>query len=44
MAGFLVLALAIPSAFDDGGVAFGIAYVAIVTIHAAMFARGVRSP
>ena len=39
MAGYLVLALAIPSAFDDGGVAFGIAYVAIVTIHATLFSR-----
>jgi low temperature requirement protein LtrA len=39
MAGYLVLALAIPSAFDDAGVAFGIAYVAIVTIHATLFSR-----
>jgi low temperature requirement protein LtrA len=39
MAGYLVLALTIPDAFDDGGAAFGIAYVAIVSIHAGLFIR-----
>jgi low temperature requirement protein LtrA len=37
MAGYLVLALCIPRAFDDGGTVFGIAYVAIVTLHAGLF-------
>jgi low temperature requirement protein LtrA len=37
MAGYLVLALCIPRAFDDGGEAFGIAYVAIVCLHAGLF-------
>jgi low temperature requirement protein LtrA len=37
MAGYLVLALCIPRAFDDGGTAFGLAYVAIVSIHAGLF-------
>jgi low temperature requirement protein LtrA len=39
MAAFLVLALSIPGAFEDSGLAFGIAYVGIITIHAAMFTR-----
>jgi low temperature requirement protein LtrA len=39
MAGYLVLALCIPRAFDDGGTAFGLAYVAIVGIHAGLFIR-----
>jgi low temperature requirement protein LtrA len=39
MAAYLVLALAIPRAFDDTGLAFGLAYVAIVGIHTTMFAR-----
>jgi low temperature requirement protein LtrA len=37
MAGYLVLALCIPRAFDDGGTAFGLAYVAIVSLHAGLF-------
>jgi low temperature requirement protein LtrA len=32
MAGFLILALSIPRAFSDGGVAFGLAY--LVGLHA----------
>jgi low temperature requirement protein LtrA len=39
MAGYLVLALAIPRAFDDGGTAFGAAYVAIVAVHTTLFIR-----
>src|SRR3954470_5564886 len=39
MAGYLVLALAIPGAFDGSGAAFGAAYLAIVTIHFALFTR-----
>jgi low temperature requirement protein LtrA len=39
MAGFLVLALAVPRAFSEGDVAFGVAYLAIVSIHAGLFTR-----
>jgi low temperature requirement protein LtrA len=38
MAAFLVLALAIPGAFRGSGASFGIAYVAIVAMHAGLFA------
>lgn len=37
MAGFLVAALAIPNAFGHDGVAFGLAYLLVVGIHAALF-------
>jgi low temperature requirement protein LtrA len=39
MAAYFVLALSIPSAFSGSGLAFGIAYVLIVVIHAALFTR-----
>jgi low temperature requirement protein LtrA len=39
MAGYLVLALAIPRAFSEGDVAFGVAYLVIVSIHAGLFTR-----
>jgi low temperature requirement protein LtrA len=39
MAGFLVLALAIPAAFTDGDVAFGVAYLVIVSIHTGLYSR-----
>jgi low temperature requirement protein LtrA len=39
MAAFLVLALAIPRAFSDSGLAFGLAYLAVVAVHATMFTR-----
>ncbi len=39
MAGFLVLALAIPGAFSGSGTAFGLAYLAVVLIHAGLFTR-----
>jgi low temperature requirement protein LtrA len=39
MAGFLVLALAIPRAFSDGDLAFGVAYLVIVGIHTGLFSR-----
>ena len=39
MAGFLVLALAIPRAFSGGGVAFGLAYLVVVAIHIGLFAK-----
>jgi low temperature requirement protein LtrA len=37
MAGWLVLALAIPTAFDTTGFTFGVAYLVIVVVHAALF-------
>ena len=39
MGGFLVLALSIPRAFGDGGVAFGLAYLVVVGVHVALFSR-----
>ena len=39
MAGFLVLALAIPRAFSDGDAAFGVAYLVVVAVHAGLFLR-----
>jgi low temperature requirement protein LtrA len=38
MASYLVLALAIPDAFGDNSLAFGIAYAAIVAVHTTLFA------
>jgi low temperature requirement protein LtrA len=37
MAGFLVMALAIPTAFDTGGLAFAVAYFVVVLIHFVLF-------
>jgi low temperature requirement protein LtrA len=37
MAGFLVVALAIPAAFDGGGVAFGLGYLLVTAVHTWMF-------
>jgi low temperature requirement protein LtrA len=39
MAGYLVLALAIPTAFSDTGLAFGLAYLVIVAVHTMLFTR-----
>jgi len=39
MAGFLVIALAIPKAFEGDGLAFGLAYTAVVAIHTALYTR-----
>ena len=39
MAGFLVLALAIPRAFARRGAAFGLAYLVVVLVHAGLFTR-----
>jgi low temperature requirement protein LtrA len=44
MAGFLVLALAIPRAFSEGDVAFGVAYLVIVSIHAGLYTRASEAP
>jgi low temperature requirement protein LtrA len=38
MASYLVLALSIPDAFADDGLAFGIAYACIVAVHTTLFA------
>lgn len=39
MAAYLVLALAIPRAFSGSGLAFGLAYLAVVGVHALLFTR-----
>ena len=45
MAAFLVAAIAVPGAFDDDGLIFGVAYLAIVLLHAGIFtlAQSARS-
>ena len=40
MGGFLVIALAIPRAYESDGLAFGLAYLAVVLLHASMYVRG----
>ena len=40
MGGFLVIALAVPTAYGGSGLAFGIGYLVVVVLHAGMFARG----
>ena len=37
MAAFLVLALAIPKAFDGTGLTFGIAYLVVICVHGGLF-------
>jgi low temperature requirement protein LtrA len=39
MAGFLVVALAVPDAFGDNGVAFGVGYLVVTLVHTALFLR-----
>ena len=39
MAGYFVLALAIPHAFSSSGLAFGIAYLVVVGVHTTLFTR-----
>ncbi len=39
MAGFLVVALAIPGAFAGAGVAFGLGYLAVVLVHAGLYTQ-----
>jgi low temperature requirement protein LtrA len=39
MAGFLVVALAIPDAFGDSGVAFGLGYLLVTLVHTGLFLR-----
>jgi low temperature requirement protein LtrA len=40
MAGYLVVALAIPEAYDDAGLAFGLGYLVVTLVHAGLFMRG----
>ena len=40
MGGFLVIALAVPTAYEGAGLAFGIGYVVVTGLHAGMYARG----
>jgi low temperature requirement protein LtrA len=40
MGGFLVIALAVPDAYDGSGLAFGLGYLVVVALHAGMFVRG----
>ena len=40
MGGFLVIALAIPSAYSARGLAFGLGYLVVVLLHAGMYVRG----
>jgi len=42
MAGFLLLSLAVPDAFDGGGLGFGLAYAVVVLVHIALFTRTQR--
>ena len=39
MAGYFVLALSVPHAFTSSGLAFGLAYLLIVSVHTALFTR-----
>ncbi len=39
MAGFLIVALAIPHAFGDSGVIFGLGYLVVTVVHTGMFLR-----
>ncbi|MCW3005029.1 MAG: low temperature requirement protein [Conexibacter sp.] len=39
MCGYLVIALAVPTAFAGSGLTFGLAYVAVVAVHAWLFAH-----
>jgi len=43
MAGFLLIGLAIPTAFDDGGVPFAIGYLLVVVVHTALFLRSANT-
>ncbi|GAB3658023.1 low temperature requirement protein A [Actinocorallia lasiicapitis] len=39
MAGYLVIALAAPTAFDGGGVAWGVGYLIVVLVHGGLYAQ-----
>jgi low temperature requirement protein LtrA len=40
MGGFLVMALAVPHAYDGDGLAFGLGYLVVIALHAGMYVRG----
>src|SRR5262249_41186435 len=40
MGGWLVIALAVPHAFEHDGLAFGLGYLWVVLLHSGMYARG----
>jgi low temperature requirement protein LtrA len=40
MGGFLVVALSIPRAYEGQGLAFGVAYLIVVLLHASMYVKG----
>ena len=40
MGGFLVIALAVPEAYDADGLAFGVGYLAVILLHASMYVKG----
>lgn len=40
MGGFLVIALAVPTAYSGRGLAFGLGYLVVVALHAGMYAKG----
>jgi low temperature requirement protein LtrA len=44
MAGYLVIALAIPDAFASAGLAFGLGYAVVVVVHGSMFIRLANAP
>ena len=44
MGAFLLIALAIPSAYDSTGLAFGLGYAVVVLLHAGMYAKGTSVP
>src|SRR5881227_1507170 len=39
MAGYFILALSIPRAFSSSGLAFGLAYLVVVSVHTTFFSR-----
>jgi low temperature requirement protein LtrA len=44
MAGFLVVALAIPTAYDGDGLIFGLGYLVVIGVHATLFLRASAAP
>jgi low temperature requirement protein LtrA len=44
MAAMLVTALAVPTAFDDGGPAFALGYIVVMGLHAALFVLAGENP
>jgi low temperature requirement protein LtrA len=42
MSGFLLIALAIPTAFGSGGLAFGIGYMIVTLVHTGLFLRATQ--